>query len=106
MAPTQNVHFNLWRGGDCPVDHETKVDVVLRSGQTVTAARAGSLKWDHEQIGSDVTHFRRTPEPAPVGAEYVRAMEDIKRLIRNRPDLTAHVELGLIKDINSLANAK
>lgn len=106
MAPVQEIHYSIWIGGECPVDHDTKVDVVLRSGQQVTGARAGNLKWDHEQIGSDVTHFRRHPDPLPVGAEYIRAMNDIKRLIRNRPDLNAHVELGLLKDINSLAEPK
>lgn len=102
MSTTNEPHYNAWLGGDCPVDHDAKVDVVLRSGNVENNVRAGSLTWKHEQIGADVTHFRLTPAALPIGAEYIRAIEDMKKLIRGREDINTHVEMGLLKDLNNL----
>lgn len=102
MSTTNEPHYNAWHGGECPVDHDTKVDVVLRSGTVENGVRAGSLTWRHEQIGADILHFRLTPTALPIGAEYIRAVEDMKKLIRGREDINTHTELGLLKDLNRL----
>ena len=45
-----------WAGGSCPVPAETKVEVELCDGQTVSD-RAGRLAWWHDCAG-DIVRYR------------------------------------------------
>lgn len=56
-----------WNGGECPVPHETKVEVELRCG-AVSEARAGDYYWYHDDDGSDIFSYRIVTEQADLGA--------------------------------------
>lgn len=45
-----------WTGGSCPVPAETKVEVELCDGETVSD-RAGRLAWWHDGVG-DIVRYR------------------------------------------------
>lgn len=46
-----------WRGGDCPVGEDARVDYRLRNGNT-GPAEAIRLDWDHTGTGYDIVAYR------------------------------------------------
>lgn len=76
--------FIQWHGGEqCPVDHEERIDIVLRSGFVNNGVRAGSMLWRHEQTGADVVQFRKHGDAPAAGPEYARAVNDMKNVVLN-----------------------
>ena len=50
--------FTKWNGGDCPIDGNTVVQVLFRSGKFGIPARAGSYAWKHIGSISDIVAYR------------------------------------------------
>lgn len=54
--------WHVWNGGECPVSHDTLVDVVLRDGETINRAFARHLIWSHRSSSLipeyEITRYR------------------------------------------------
>jgi hypothetical protein len=51
------------KGNDCPVPHETRVEVKFDNGETSDTPSAGSWAWgrrigDNDGTGGTITHYR------------------------------------------------
>ncbi|MEN4830028.1 hypothetical protein [Pantoea vagans] len=53
-----------WKGGECPVESDLKVDTRLRCGLYSDADEARLIYWNHTGRGSDVIAYRIIPERA------------------------------------------
>jgi hypothetical protein len=62
--PTPN-DWTPWNGGDCPVPGETRVKVLLRSGQVLHDWKASRLVWNHGPDKDDILLYHVVQE-APV----------------------------------------
>lgn len=59
MAVVEEREWIAWRGGECPVEGDTLVNVRLRNGARIgDATRADRLSWGHEGICSDILAWR------------------------------------------------
>lgn len=47
-----------WTGGECPVDGESVVSVMLRDGDIEAEASACSWQWGHDDCDGDIIAFR------------------------------------------------
>jgi len=57
--------FTLWAGGECPVESDTNVDVLLRGG-TASTCLAGNYSWRlHRDSDKDIIAYRVVETPQP-----------------------------------------
>ena len=56
-----------WRGGECPVPNDVRVDVEFRSESLVADYPAGKWQWSHSDSNGDIIRYRviETAHPAP-----------------------------------------
>lgn len=47
----------VWYGGECPVDEEAQVEVMLRNGDKLQV-QVKYLRWNHIGNGADITRYR------------------------------------------------
>lgn len=51
-----------WKGGECPVDASSCVDVKFLNGDIIHGWMSGSWKWDHSGETGDIIAYRIIPE--------------------------------------------
>lgn len=71
-VPTIPPEFTRWRGGDCPVDFDTKVEVILRNGEHISE-KAGAFDWDDDYHPRDIIAYRVLTDARAVEARELRA---------------------------------
>lgn len=61
-----------WKGGDCPVNHESVVEVQLKDGRIMTCEVAGWLCWHHRHgvVSSSIVKYRVISEPTNTLSPY------------------------------------
>jgi hypothetical protein len=57
-AKVHGTGWNQWAGGKCPVNPDTVVEVILRNGTHMEAARAHYRAWQHHDGASDIVKYR------------------------------------------------
>jgi len=59
-----------WRGGECPVPNDVRVDVEFRSESLVADYPAGKWQWSHSDSNGDIIRYRviESAHPAPTEA--------------------------------------
>lgn len=57
--------FIDWQGGECPVDPDTIVEVMLSNGSVVVNRRAGDWNWRTSNSNGDIIAYRVVEPPKP-----------------------------------------
>lgn len=57
--------FIDWQGGECPVDPDTIVEVMLSNDSVVVNRRAGGFDWQRGNYGGDIIAYRVIDAPKP-----------------------------------------
>jgi len=47
-----------WKGGECPIDRDTRVSYRLRDETVCIPDRAGRLDWLHDGVWNDIIAYR------------------------------------------------
>lgn len=57
--------FIDWQGGECPVDPDTIVEVMLSNGSVVVNRRAGGFDWQRGNYGGDIVAYHVVKDVRP-----------------------------------------
>ena len=85
-----------WRGGECPVPNDVRVDVEFRSESLVADYPAGKWQWSHSDSNGDIIRYRviESAHPAP---DLQRDNATLRDALRE----TARALVGVARDPHS-----